>query len=137
MDIQIIEMYVVSLYDRSSPVASVDAARFDMFAWKQRSFDAIPPTRSALVEHVRRASYQAGCIWAQAMACTMEETNPSDWGWKLTNNVWSVVWSTLPQIADSCKQLTKCGCRQECRGRCKCHKLSLPCTALCSCICDS
>ncbi|KAK4304447.1 hypothetical protein Pmani_023602 [Petrolisthes manimaculis] len=137
MDIQIIEMYVVSLYDRSSTVTSVNNARFDMFARKQRSFDAIPPTRSALVEHIRRASYQAGCIWAQSLACTMEETNPSDWGWKLTNNVWSVVWSTRPQIADSCKELTKCGCRQECRGRCKCYKLSLPCTALCSCICHS
>ena len=44
-DIGIIQMYVVSLYDRSSPVVSVDEARFDMFARKQRSFDAIPPTK--------------------------------------------------------------------------------------------
>ena len=71
-------MYVVSLYDRSSPVASVDEARLDMFARKQRSFDAIPPTKTALAENIRRASFQTG--WAQALSCTMEEESPSEWG---------------------------------------------------------
>ena len=136
-DIGIIQMYVVSLYDRSSPVASVDEARFDMFARKQRSFDAIPPTKASLIQHTKRAAYQAGCIWAQALTCSMEEINPSDWGWTLKDNVWTVCWSELPPIAESCKQLTKCGCKQDCRGRCKCFKLSLPCTALCSCQCDT
>ena len=136
-DIGIIQMYVVSLYDRSSPVASVEEARFDMFARKQRSFDAIPPTKASLIQHTKRAAYQAGCIWAKALTCSMEEINPSDWGWTLKDNVWTVCWSELPPIAESCKQLTKCGCKQDCRGRCKCFKLSLPCTALCSCQCDT
>ena len=131
------EMYVVFLYDRSSPVASVDEARFDMFARKQRSFDAIPPTRASLIKHIKQASYQAGCIWAQTLNCTMEEKNPGDWGWTLKNGEWTIVWSDLPPIVDSCKQLTKCGCKVECRGRCKCFKLGLPCTALCSCQCDT
>ena len=64
-DLAVMEMYVVFLYDRSSPVASVDEARFDMFARKQCSFDAIPPTRASLIKHIKRASYQAGCIWAR------------------------------------------------------------------------
>jgi hypothetical protein len=136
-DLAVIEMFIVSLYDRSSLVASVDEARFHMFARKQRAFDAIPPTKDSLIQHIKRASYQAGCVWSQTLDSTIKEISPSEWGWKLQDGAWTIIWSNLPPIADACKQLTKCSCKQECRGRCKCYKLSLPCTALCACQCDN
>lgn len=34
----------------------------------------------------------------------------------------------LNTIAESCQQLTKCGCKTECHGRCKCFWFTLPCT---------
>ena len=40
----------------------VDYARLDMFARKQRPYEAIPPTLGALLQHTKRAAYQAGCI---------------------------------------------------------------------------
>jgi len=88
------------------------------------------------IEHTKRAVYQAGCIWGQATICNMKNESPGDWGWKKNGDMWMIISTKLPPIAVSCQQLTKCGCKTECHGRCKCFQLSLPCIALCSCNCD-
>ena len=135
-DLEILEKFVVTMYDRSSTAAGVDAARLELFARKQRPYEAIPPTQAALLQHAKRAAYQAGCIWSQSTVRQPETPTPADWGWKQQGNLWQVCWTTLPPIASSCQELTKCGCKTECRGRCKCYRLSLTCTALCSCKCQ-
>ena len=38
--------------------------------------------------------------------------------------------------ATSCQELTKCSCKKSCKRRCKCFRIGLSCTALCSCVCD-
>ena len=65
-DLETLENFVVMMYDRSSTAEGVDDARLDMFARKQRPYEAIPPTRDALLQHVKRAAYQAGCKWSQS-----------------------------------------------------------------------
>ena len=42
-----LEKFVVTMYDRSSSTDAVDDARLELFARKQRSYEAIPPTRAA------------------------------------------------------------------------------------------
>ena len=42
---------------------------------------AIPPTPSALLQHVKRAAYQAGSIWSQSTLRQPETQSPVDWGW--------------------------------------------------------
>ena len=113
----ILQKFVITLYDRSSPTTDVDEVRIDLFARKQKSYDAIPPTRAALVQHTKRAAYQAGCIWGQATIRQMEFDSPAEWGWKQQeDNTWHVYWTTLSPIAESCQQLRKCGCKTECSG---------------------
>lgn len=133
----ILEMFVISMYDRSSPSINIDDARLDLFARKQRSYESFPPTHGALIEHTRRAAFQAGCVWAQSIICNMENESPGDWGWIKRGDIWEIEWTKLPPIAESCQQLTKCGCKTECCGRCKCYRLTSPCTALCSCNYDN
>jgi hypothetical protein len=41
------------MYDKTTTTLSVNKARFEMFAQKQRQYDAIPPTRAALIEHTK------------------------------------------------------------------------------------
>ena len=135
IDMKVLEQFVVMMYDRSSTADGVDSARLEMFARKQRPYEAIPPTRAALLQHVKRASYQAGCVWGQTLLRQPESQNPADWGWIRNGDQWRILWSDLPPIAESCKQLTKCGCQSECRGRCKCYRFGLDCTAMCSCRC--
>ena len=120
---------MVIMYDRSSTAADVNNAKLDMFTRKQRPYQAIPP---ALLQNVKRAAYQAGSVWNQTTLRQPETQSPTDWGWAKNGYLWNVVWTTLPHIVESCQQLTKCGCKLDCHGRCKCYRLGLSCTALCS-----
>ena len=136
-DLEILEKFVVLMYDRSSSVASVNEARLALFARKQRSYDLIPPTQGALTEHAKRAAYQAGHIWSQAIVRQPEAQCPSEWGWFKEDDSWKVFWTALAPIAKSCQELTKCGCKTQCSGRCKCYRYGPSCTPLCSCSCQT
>jgi hypothetical protein len=125
-DQSILEKFVVIMYDISS-------------ATENTSYDSPPSpstTQAALIQHIKRAAYQAICIWEQETTiCQMETKSPVYWGWKKQDDMWQMFWTVLPPIAQSCQQLTKSGCKTEFRGRCKCYCFSLPCIALCSCNC--
>ena len=41
---------------------------------------------AALEYHIKRASYQAGCICGQATTRQMGILSPSEWGWKQQDN---------------------------------------------------
>jgi len=69
------ENFVVLMYDRSSAASCVNEARLDLFARKQRTYGAIPPTRAALREHAKRAAYQGEVIWGQATASNPETSS--------------------------------------------------------------
>ncbi|KAJ8333969.1 hypothetical protein SKAU_G00412880 [Synaphobranchus kaupii] len=55
-DMKILENFVVMMYERSSTADGVDNARLDMFARKQRPYEAIPPTQAALLQHYSPAA---------------------------------------------------------------------------------
>ena len=131
-----IERLVVLLYDRCSESLRVDAARKDLFTLKGRSIDNIPPSSSTLQQHIKRAAYQAGYCWGQALDKQQQSPSPGSWGWKRSKDrPWEPFWTALQQTSESCAELVKCGCKSEngCRGRCKCVKAELNCTALCKC----
>ncbi|KAK6167169.1 hypothetical protein SNE40_021264 [Patella caerulea] len=133
---QRLERFVVLMYDRSSAATGVDEARLDLFARNQRSYNSIPPTLAALREHAMRAAYQAGIIWGQVTNSNPDMSSPAEWGWTQKGEAWQIHWTTLPPIAASCQELTKCSCKTVCKGRCKCSQTELSCTSLCSCLCE-
>ena len=51
-NLSIIEQYVVYLYDQSSVVTTVNAARLDLFCRKGGPSENIPPTQAALIQHI-------------------------------------------------------------------------------------
>ncbi len=136
-DLQVLERFVVVMYDRSSAATGVNDARLNLFARKQRPYDGIPPTKAALKEHAKRAAYQAGIIWGQATLPQPDVGTPANWGWVQKGEAWQVCWTTLPPIVKSCQELAKCSCNKNCSSqKCKCFKFSLVCTPLCSCVCQ-
>ena len=136
-DLQVLERFVVLMYDQSSAATTVDETRLDLFARKQRSYELILPTQSALKEHAKRAAFQAGHIWGQSVVLDPALPCPSKWGWLKDGNKWKVVWTSIEPISKSCRELTKCGCKIKCGGeRCKCSKVGTGCTPLCSCPCE-
>ena len=133
---QVLERFVVLLYDRTCPVAGVNEARKRLFTQKGRSIECIPPTSAALFEHAKRVAYQAGHIWGQSLILSPDIPSPAEWGWiKGYSNQWEPFWSSSSQASVSCQELLKCGCNPDkgCRGRCKCQKAEMLCTALCRC----
>lgn len=95
-----------------------------------------PPTSNALLQHTARVAYQAGHCWGQCIVSNPELPSPSEWGWtRSESDAWTPRWTTLPEASKVCPELVKCGCKAEigCKGRCKCLKAGMPCTALCKC----
>ena len=134
--IDVVEEFVVIMYDRSSISRKVNETRLDLFARKQRPYNNIPPSRAALVEHIKRSILQAGHKWGQSLCKTQDLPSPSSWGWTKNDGVWVPYWTSVAPIAASCQELVKCGCRINCSGKCKCFKSGLSCSALCSCNCS-
>ena len=104
--------------------------------FRYRALNAIPPTRAALVEHAKRATYQAGHCWGQALVPSPVLPSPQEWGWTMGDGIWKPFWTTLPDVTKSCQELVRCGCKKGCQGRCSCTKAGLRCTALCTCTDD-
>ncbi len=71
---------------------------------KSRQIETIPPTEAALLEHTKRATYQAGHCWSQALLRSPQLPDPKDWGWK-KDEIWKPLWSALPEAAKSCQEL--------------------------------
>jgi len=60
------------------------------------------------------------------MTSAPELPSPSEWGWnKEPGGGWSITWTTLPYASEACRELLQCGCKNSCRGCCKCQKSSM------------
>lgn len=117
----LLERFVVLMYDRTSDIMEVNEARKQLFTQKSRALENIPPTKAALEQHIKRATYQAN-VWSKALVPDPELPSPSDWGWVKEVTGWQPLWTTLPEASQSCYELIHCGCKKGCTMRCKCKK---------------
>ena len=129
-DIKIIESFVVSLYSVTYPLTEVNQTRQQIFAQSSRTFEYLLPTKAAIIEHIKSATYQAGYVWGQSPVT--EQVLPSP-GWVESESGWVSFWTPLPRAAKALEELVSCGCTKTCAGKCSCYKRSLVCTARCKC----
>ena len=138
---KLLESFVVVLYDKKGDLCSVDQVRRKMFCKRDR-FDmkSLPPTQGALLQHSRRAIYQAS-LWYTADRPSQQAPSPERWGWTKDNNdnVWLPLWSELTIASEACNDLVKCSCKAKkgCGPRCSCKKVGLSCTKRCKCCCQA
>ena len=95
-----LERLVVLMYDRTSECLEVNEARKQLFIQKSRTLETIPPTKAALEQHIKRASYQARC-WSQALVQNPQLPSPSVWEWIKKEGEWHPIWTTLDETAKS------------------------------------
>ena len=131
-DIAVIESFVISLYSVSCTLTDVNQA-LAAFAQSSRTFEYLPPTRAALVEHVKRKTHQAGYVWGQSIIAKQVLPSPSLWGWVKSETGWVPFWTAIPRAAKVMNVLISCGCTTSCTGRCSCYKRGIVCTARCRC----
>ena len=79
---ELLERFVILMFAKTSNKTSVNETRKQLlFAQKGRAYDAIPPTRVALLQHTNRAPYQAGhCCW-QVLTLSPDLPSPGNWEW--------------------------------------------------------
>ena len=70
-DLVTLERFVVLLYQRTSPFLRVNEARKRLFACGNRKSENIPPTRAALMQHAKRAAFQAGHVRGQSLVANV------------------------------------------------------------------
>ena len=109
----LLERFTVILYDKTSMCNTVKKACRELFCQKNLSLENLPPTRDALFQHLLRVAYQGG-IWTTSTNSNCQIPSPSQWGWRLENNQWQPVWTTLPKAANACTELINCTCKKEC-----------------------
>ena len=123
----------VLLYSCASQLLTVNAARKQLFSYKNRKLE------------IKYFSFESSSISA-CETCIIpsrlylgigsDSYNPSlpspgDWSWKTNaDEKWSPLWTTLPEASKQCRELIKCNCK---KGHCKCRKANLKCTMLYYC----
>lgn len=108
--------------------------RFALFKLGKCSDDVLPPTCDSLLQHLRRANYQAA-IWRQCLDATMIIPAVSDHGWRVENGELKIVWMTCLPAPDSILECIHCGCKTGCTNmRCSCKKAGMLCTDVCGCV---
>ena len=128
-----VERFTILLYDRTSTSIDINKTRKKMFS-KNNNVNLIPPTRAALEQHVKRATYQGGHVWGQIFLPTPNLPSPTSWGWIINGDgKYEPYWTALPKAADVCQELVFCKCKKGCTRTCMCKKATLPCTSLCVC----
>ena len=65
---------------------------------KGRQKDRIPPTETALKEHIKRAVYLVGYCWGQTFVVHQQLPSPGEWGWeKRPDDNWVPFLTSLPE----------------------------------------
>ena len=77
-DIAVIEIFVISLYSVSCTLSTKHASRYSLSRFAHIQY--LPPTKAALVEHVRRTTHQAGYVLGQSIIAKQVLSSPSPWG---------------------------------------------------------
>ena len=85
VDIRILERSTCSLYRRTTTFESANECRRRLFSKQGRQVDTIPPTKDALLQHIKRAVYQARL--AQSFMSLIKFIWNNIWDWFLEFNV--------------------------------------------------
>ncbi|XP_052128250.1 uncharacterized protein LOC113206436 [Frankliniella occidentalis] len=126
------EQFLVLLYKKKEKTCN--EARRILFG-KVSSPELLPPTSDAARLHILRTTYQAG-VWLSAHIARPNLPDPCQYGWRLEEN-YIPIYTSLPAVPESCKQLLSCGCKSGCNtGLCKCKREGEVCTMLCRCQAD-
>ena len=82
-----------------------------LFAQENRIIENIPPTKSALYQHISRSVIQAS-KWYTCLGKAYEYKDLCKWGWKLNDGTFYPLRTELPAAPQACRELIKCACKR-------------------------
>ena len=75
------------LHHKVSTLLVVNEARRELFCKKNKSLENLLPTQDALLQHARRAVFQANI----SLQNIQDIPTPEDWGWRKQENSWKPI----------------------------------------------
>jgi len=76
---------------------NVDEVRMELFCRENKSMENIPPTSNALLQHTKRATYQAS-VWTSSHH--VQQNRPKSESWGLEWDEHSKEWTPVCQCLD-------------------------------------
>ena len=107
-----LEWLTVILYDRISPLFSMNETRKELFYQKNRPMEKLPPTQDALLQRARRVVYQAG-IWTTSTQSEQAVPSPQEFSWTKEADSWIPVRETIPEVSRACRELIRRSCKAD------------------------
>ena len=106
--------------------------RWELFRSRNLEGEMLPPTRASLLPHITRANFMAMRDKSYTTSCP--DLPPiKENGWSERQGAYVPVMCLSLLAPQAVIELTKCGCKSDCKGRCGCFKNGIPCTPLCKC----
>lgn len=131
-----LEAYVCSLYTVSKKTSTADELRYLMFCQKKQKNEMLPPTSDCLLQHLKRANYQA-FVWRHALEAMQDLESPEGHGWVRDSELLVPLNMTKAPAPESLLELTTCKCKtSSCLRNCSCNNTGLACTEGCYCMAD-
>ena len=82
----------------------------------------LPPSRSGLVEHAKRAAYEAGWTWFQCLE-NVDMPSPLEWGWREDNSgTFLPKWQDMEIPIEAEFVVSTCSCVKAKCSNCNCKK---------------
>ena len=130
----ILEKFVCLMYGLKCE--STNEARYLKFCSKKKCPEPqqLPPTRDALLCHLKRVSYVTAII-KRSLDCYPDIPDPDGYGWTTSEEGISIVWMLRSPAPDEILELVSCTCaKTKCSTQaCVCKNNGLKCTDLCGC----
>ena len=132
---KVIEMFVLEVYYPNSETSSLDSERERHYI---RLVDSnirhLPVSLRDLNEHIKRACYQAGWLWQEALNNSIVQ-NPTDWGWICKDGRFVPNWQVCDDnVIDVHTDIQVCSnCKKAFCKRCKCKLSGMKCLPFCGC----
>ncbi|KAL9977045.1 hypothetical protein ACROYT_G014408 [Oculina patagonica] len=104
------EAFICSLFTISNRTpATADEARYLLFCQKAQNNLLLSPTSDSLLEHIKRANYQA-YVWRKALVPRQNLPSPAGHGWKIVDDTMCPELMTKPPAPASILELINCQC---------------------------
>ena len=128
------ELYICNQYTNIAKAGkTADEVRHWLFCKKNTKSDGLPPTSHSLLQHLKRANYQA-FIWRKALSPIQHLSSPLNHGWELKMDGLVPTMMTKDTAPSTLLELISCHCKKtSCRrAACLCRVNGLPCTEACT-----
>lgn len=129
-----VKRFICRLYSNNENDTNINDVRFKIFLKGSKEPEKLPPTRSSLNLHIKRAHHQC-TIWLSSLIARPDISSPVGNGWNkdgTTGHILPHLMSDEPFPAVYLK-LTQCQCKDCESHRCSCRLKELRCTAGCGC----